>query len=291
MNARFYLPNTGRFLTADTIVPDPTNPQSANRYSYVYGNPINLVDPSGHFTQDEIIASLTEQYGLEEAERIWNLWMLDPTWMWVLSIAQDGWTIWASDKGYGVFDVDDRRIRILWQDIGNGNPDSLVELFEFQGQGGYLLRGLKNESPSVGPCGQSRVHCYQPIFDYDSEGRIIGETPTSAKWIWWEYGLLGTTVSYFDEGRSIYEAPWFPSTRCNGSVPCRFGERGLFKTPIIGKIASGLKFGAQLAKDFAVDLMVVHEVVEWSPTGPGGMNFFRPPDEFSRVRSQRIGGH
>jgi len=35
-------------LSADTIVPDPTNPQSFNRYSYVRNNPIGYKDPSGH---------------------------------------------------------------------------------------------------------------------------------------------------------------------------------------------------------------------------------------------------
>ena len=48
MGARYYLPNTNRFLTPDTIVPDPKNPQSLNRYSYVNNNPINFSDPSGH---------------------------------------------------------------------------------------------------------------------------------------------------------------------------------------------------------------------------------------------------
>jgi len=48
MNARFYAPNTNRFLTPDTIVPDPTNPQSFNRYSYTYNNPLRYNDPSGH---------------------------------------------------------------------------------------------------------------------------------------------------------------------------------------------------------------------------------------------------
>jgi RHS repeat-associated protein len=33
--ARFYSPVLGRFLSADTIVPSPGNPQSLNRYSYV----------------------------------------------------------------------------------------------------------------------------------------------------------------------------------------------------------------------------------------------------------------
>ncbi|MDJ0757038.1 MAG: polymorphic toxin-type HINT domain-containing protein [Ardenticatenaceae bacterium] len=48
MNARFYVPGVGRFASADTIVPDPTNPQSYNRYSYVLNSPLNFTDPSGH---------------------------------------------------------------------------------------------------------------------------------------------------------------------------------------------------------------------------------------------------
>ncbi len=48
MQARFYVPSIGRFASADTIVPGPTNPQAFNRYSYVLGNPLRLVDPSGH---------------------------------------------------------------------------------------------------------------------------------------------------------------------------------------------------------------------------------------------------
>ncbi|MCL4872263.1 MAG: RHS repeat-associated core domain-containing protein [Anaerolineae bacterium] len=47
-NARFYLPGIGRFASADTIVPDVTRPQSANRYSYVENRPTLMVDPSGH---------------------------------------------------------------------------------------------------------------------------------------------------------------------------------------------------------------------------------------------------
>ena len=38
----------GRFISPDTIVPDPANPQSLNRYSYVFNRPLVLTDPSGH---------------------------------------------------------------------------------------------------------------------------------------------------------------------------------------------------------------------------------------------------
>ena len=34
MNARYYVGGVGRFLSADTIIPDPKNPQQFNRYSY-----------------------------------------------------------------------------------------------------------------------------------------------------------------------------------------------------------------------------------------------------------------
>ncbi len=48
-NARYYNPILGRFISADTIVPEPGNSQSLNRYSYVYNNPLNFVDPTGHW--------------------------------------------------------------------------------------------------------------------------------------------------------------------------------------------------------------------------------------------------
>ncbi|MFA0813457.1 RHS repeat-associated core domain-containing protein, partial [Microbulbifer epialgicus] len=49
MNARMYDPVIGRFISADSLVPDITRPLSYNRYSYVEGNPILGRDPSGHW--------------------------------------------------------------------------------------------------------------------------------------------------------------------------------------------------------------------------------------------------
>jgi RHS repeat-associated protein len=53
--ARYYDPVTGRFVSADTIVPSPGKPQALNRYSYVYNNPMRYVDPTGMFTEDELL--------------------------------------------------------------------------------------------------------------------------------------------------------------------------------------------------------------------------------------------
>jgi len=48
MGVRWYDGRIGRWTSADTIVPYPANPQSLNRYSYVYNNALRYVDPSGH---------------------------------------------------------------------------------------------------------------------------------------------------------------------------------------------------------------------------------------------------
>lgn len=47
-NARMYDPLIGRFLNADTIIPNPLDGQTLNRYSYARNNPLNAVDPTGH---------------------------------------------------------------------------------------------------------------------------------------------------------------------------------------------------------------------------------------------------
>jgi RHS repeat-associated protein len=46
--ARYYDPKLARFISADTIVPNPLYPQTFNRYSYVNNNPLIYVDPTGH---------------------------------------------------------------------------------------------------------------------------------------------------------------------------------------------------------------------------------------------------
>ena len=47
-HARFYDGAIGRFVSADTIVPQPGNPQDFNRYAYVRNSPLNYQDPGGH---------------------------------------------------------------------------------------------------------------------------------------------------------------------------------------------------------------------------------------------------
>ena len=47
MGARQMDPELGRWISPDSIIPEPANPQSFNRYSYTGGNPLRYTDPTG----------------------------------------------------------------------------------------------------------------------------------------------------------------------------------------------------------------------------------------------------
>ena len=49
MGARWYDPRIGRWISADTLVPEPGNPQSLNRYAYANNSPLTYIDRDGHF--------------------------------------------------------------------------------------------------------------------------------------------------------------------------------------------------------------------------------------------------
>jgi RHS repeat-associated protein len=51
-NARMYWPGAGRFVSADTVVPGPGNPQMFNRYAYALNSPLRFIDLDGHAATD-----------------------------------------------------------------------------------------------------------------------------------------------------------------------------------------------------------------------------------------------
>ncbi|MBN1162112.1 MAG: RHS repeat-associated core domain-containing protein [Dehalococcoidales bacterium] len=49
--ARYYDVTIGRFISADTVIQSFINPQSLNRYSYTFNNPLRYIDPSGNIVE------------------------------------------------------------------------------------------------------------------------------------------------------------------------------------------------------------------------------------------------
>jgi RHS repeat-associated protein len=85
-NARYYDPYLNRWIQPDSIIPDPANPQSLNRYSYVRNNPLRYTDPSGQ---------------CEVCKKAWN-WLqvqyhkLQERWFW-----HNPWGL-SADPGCGM---------------------------------------------------------------------------------------------------------------------------------------------------------------------------------------------
>jgi RHS repeat-associated protein len=52
-NARYYDPGLGRFVSADTVVPNPGESKDLNRYAYAGNNPVRYTDPTGHYLFEE----------------------------------------------------------------------------------------------------------------------------------------------------------------------------------------------------------------------------------------------
>ena len=48
-NARYYDPTLGRFLQADSVIPNVFQAQTINPYAYVLNNPLKYTDPTGHY--------------------------------------------------------------------------------------------------------------------------------------------------------------------------------------------------------------------------------------------------
>ena len=92
MNARYYDPQLGMFLSPDTLVPDPTLLIDYNRYLYSRGNPLKYNDPTGHYSDEAIMQHLgcsdwaCVEANFQEGGRYSGLW----GWLDTLTIGEDG---------------------------------------------------------------------------------------------------------------------------------------------------------------------------------------------------------
>ena len=68
--ARYYDDALGRFIAADSILPDVYDPQQLNRFAYVRGNPLKLVDPDGHQATQLNLDQALQGLGLPTREGI-----------------------------------------------------------------------------------------------------------------------------------------------------------------------------------------------------------------------------
>jgi len=123
MGARWYDPYLNQFLSPDTIIPQPRNPQSLNRYMYCLGNPLKYTDPLGMFTEEAIKTYLQATY--DDWEAVWEQWQADGSWMAALYAAQAG------------------DVLTLMHETG-------LRYYQLMGQGEDVLEGVMESSDIVG---------------------------------------------------------------------------------------------------------------------------------------------
>ena len=156
--ARWYDPALGRFIQPDTIVPNPGDAQAFDRYAYVLNNPLRYSDPTGHYSNDEIMDHLgcndwtcvESMFGSDgQYAGLWG-------WLYILQQANDGDAIVSSQGRYttnqtttaaGVFQRSSAgEIQIIY---GNGNisfaePGAIMSerLFAYAGSSGRTPSGF-----------------------------------------------------------------------------------------------------------------------------------------------------
>ena len=168
--ARYYDPTLRRFISADTIVPDPFNPQTLNRYSYCENNPLKYIDPSGHYHPDQ----LTE-WGINKKD-MWDYDRATGTSVMydLLVAAEDGDKIrWegphaSSDKAWTFGDIYpyDKRTSAL-KSLMSGNNFDYMEIHE-------TAQGMQGTVELVDGKGNVKMQFEQEAsWDVDWEGRSL----------------------------------------------------------------------------------------------------------------------
>jgi RHS repeat-associated protein len=91
MGVRWYDPYINRFLSPDSIIPQPANPQSLNRFSYALGNPLRYRDPTGHW-EEEWEEQFEQEHGRPATEQDW--------WDYQFSLQIENWIAACWEQTY-----------------------------------------------------------------------------------------------------------------------------------------------------------------------------------------------
>ena len=188
MNARYYLPEIGRFISADTIVPEPKNPQTYNRYSYALNSPVNFTDPTGHCTSNY-------EAGSQDLQTCLDGWNAVVNYLYGAAFGPGGSGNFPNET------VSD------W--LANADIGTLENLMQSYGiDYGYAYappQGYSGRAPTGaedlrGPVARAEVcyywqGCYQPATDYTSISfRVYG--PIGGKVIRDDFGNLYLGVQF-----------------------------------------------------------------------------------------------
>ncbi|MCB9137761.1 MAG: RHS repeat-associated core domain-containing protein [Caldilineaceae bacterium] len=169
-NARYYDPEIGHFISPDTLVPDPGSVFGYNRYMYAMGNPLKFNDPSGRFSEQQLIEWYGENWRDQFAAE-WQKLLLDDPGSSNFGAQLGDLVAYGDSQGILVLDPDNQLA--LWDfnaksaqtvaSVGASTPDSL---------GLYRVKsGLSGENTGRFPTGGETLAATQGsgVGPYDME--------------------------------------------------------------------------------------------------------------------------
>ncbi len=274
--ARYYDPATGRFISADSIVPKPGKPQALNRYSYVYNNPMRFVDPTGMFTEEELISM-----GAYTADELTALAEQQPSWYACLmaGLADDSFILWggSASLGAGTFRVRDGKLVIEGSAYARasdgsmrlGSPGSSAKDWGGAvGNGRALL--LAPDEPLAPGAPNPHIQL-SPSFSRANAGFVFG---------WDTLMASGTTGGWSVAGISSVLVPLDPSSKAFGLAIVAMSSAGSTLT-----LADTLFFSGPNSVAFGVNLTTyllglvpfppLDLAVAWIQVGYDGYSFIR----------------
>jgi len=70
LRARYYNPNTGRFMSRDPLDGNAIDPKTLHKYLYAGGDPVDKIDPRGEYLAEYALMAAED---LAYARRIWAI--------------------------------------------------------------------------------------------------------------------------------------------------------------------------------------------------------------------------
>ncbi|MEX5213392.1 MAG: DNRLRE domain-containing protein [Nitrospiraceae bacterium] len=131
--ARYYDPALGRFISADTIVPNPRDPQELNRYTYAGNNPFKYTDPTGHFKLAKVLDRIFENKFLRIAG-----WVLFPQQMVFVDPSTRRYTVPAAAGSAGYLACASVGLGAVCGGAAAGAASALVS--QSEGRGGNVWK-------------------------------------------------------------------------------------------------------------------------------------------------------
>ena len=160
-SARYYDPEIGRFIQPDTIIPDPSDNQAYNRYSYCRNNPIMLTDPSGHEPSPDDVRR--EQY-----------WLINQ------HTAADRLGENAAAQRLEIYDQFDHFMLPALAGMKDDDAVRVNMFYEWAMSGGAVSEGLQNEMTAQG------VDSPDALWSY-----YVNDTVEDEAGDWTEYAGIG----------------------------------------------------------------------------------------------------